>query len=44
MFNFFKKKNTKNIQEEWNIKGEKYASEINSMLEFGEKNGWENWK
>ena len=44
MFNFFKKTNKKNIQEDWNIKGEKYASEINSMVEFGEKNGWENWK
>lgn len=44
MFNFFKKANKNNIQEEWNIKGEKYASEINSMVEFGEKNGWENWK
>lgn len=43
MFNFVKK-NKKNIQEEWNTKGEKYASEINSMVEFGEKNGWENWK
>ncbi|MFG4005249.1 hypothetical protein [Flavobacterium aquidurense] len=33
-----------NIQEEWNLKGKKYAEEINQMVEFGEKNGWENWK
>lgn len=32
------------IQKEWNEKGEKYAREINEMVEFGEKNGWENWK
>lgn len=43
MFDFFKK-NKPNIQEEWNAKGEQYASAINKMVEFGEKNGWENWK
>ncbi|MBB6372130.1 hypothetical protein [Chryseobacterium shigense] len=32
------------IQEEWFSKGEQYATEINEMVEFGEKNGWENWK
>lgn len=32
------------IQEEWFSKGERYATEINEMVEFGEKNGWENWK
>lgn len=35
--------NTK-IQEEWFSKGEQYAKEINEMVDFGEKNGWENWK
>lgn len=43
MINLFKKKKP-NIQEEWNSKGENYAREINEMVEFGEKNGWENWK
>ncbi|WP_426790673.1 hypothetical protein [Sphingobacterium sp. WOUb80] len=43
MFNFFKK-NKPDIQEEWNAKGEQYASEINKMVEFGKKNGWDNWK
>ncbi|MGG5210863.1 hypothetical protein ACQWU4_18235 [Chryseobacterium sp. MIQD13] len=33
-----------NIQEEWFSKGEQYATEINEMVDFGEKNGWENWK
>ncbi len=32
------------IQQEWNSKGENYAIGINEMVEFGEKNGWENWK
>lgn len=43
MIKFFKK-NKPDIQEEWNLKGEHYAKEINEMIEFGEKNGWENWK
>lgn len=44
-FNFFwKKKGTPNPQEEWNRLGSTYASEVNAMVEFGEKNGWENWK
>lgn len=33
-----------NIKKEWNNLGSKYATEINEMVEFGEKNGWENWK
>lgn len=33
-----------NIQEEWFSKGEQYAKEVNEMVDFGEKNGWENWK
>jgi len=32
------------IQKEWFSKGEQYATEINEMVDFGEKNGWENWK
>ena len=44
-FNLFKKKNNqKGIQDEWNTKGEKYATKVNEMVEFGERNGWENWK
>ena len=43
MIDFFKK-NKPDVQEEWNAKGEQYAKEINEMVEFGEKNGWENWK
>ena len=43
--NIFKgKRYINDIQEEWNIKGKKYASEINDMVAFGEKYGWENWK
>ncbi|MBV8328031.1 hypothetical protein [Chryseobacterium sp.] len=36
--------NNTDIQKEWFSKGERYATEINEMVEFGEKNGWENWK
>lgn len=44
-FNFFKKKKPLiNIKEEWNNLGSKYAREVNEMVDFGEKNGWENWK
>lgn len=43
MFNFFKKR-TVDIQSEWNVKGEKYALEVNQMIEFGDKNGWGNWE
>lgn len=32
------------IQKEWFTEGEHYAKGINEMVEFGEKNGWENWK
>ena len=42
MVNFLKKKPS--IQEEWYSKGEQYAQGINEMVEFGEKNGWDNWK
>ncbi len=44
-FNLFnKKKSPKNIKEEWNKLGSKYAKDVNEMVEFGEKHGWENWK
>ena len=39
-----KKKSPDNIKEEWNTLGSKYTTEINEMVAFGEKNGWENWK
>jgi hypothetical protein len=32
------------IQQEWDLKGKNYAHGINQMVEFGETNGWENWK
>ncbi|MBL3658634.1 hypothetical protein [Fulvivirga sediminis] len=32
------------LQEEWNRLGSSYATEINEMVEYGEKNGWDNWK
>ncbi|MCT4637802.1 MAG: hypothetical protein N4A72_08840 [Bacteroidales bacterium] len=34
----------KEIQKEWYEGGENYTTAINEMVEFGEKNGWENWK
>ena len=37
-------KNLDILKQEWNIKGEKYALEINEMVDFVLKNGWENWK
>lgn len=43
MINFFRR-NKPNSQEEWNLKGERFAREVNEMVEFGETNGWENWK
>lgn len=44
-FNFFnKKKKSTDIKEEWNTLGSTYASDVNEMVEFGENNGWENWK
>lgn len=32
------------IKQEWNTVGSKYASDVNEMVEFGDTNGWENWK
>ena len=44
-FSFFKKKKSPlNIKEEWNNLGSEYTKEVNEMVEFGETNGWENWK
>lgn len=43
MINLFKKSKP-DIQKEWNLKGQNYAKQINEMVEFAEKNGWENWK
>lgn len=44
-FNFLKgKENQDDLKSEWNRIGEKYASDVNEMVEFGETNGWENWK
>jgi hypothetical protein len=47
-FNIFRKANKKHqeidIQNEWFTLGEKYAIEVKEMVDFGEKNGWENWK
>ena len=37
-------KSKADIQKEWNLKGQNYAKQINEMVEFAEKNGWENWK
>lgn len=36
--------NENEIQKEWISKGEEYAIGINEMVEFGEENGWGNWK
>jgi hypothetical protein len=43
-FNFFKKAKGVDVQDEWYTLGEKYSTELNNMVDFGEKNGWENWK
>ena len=40
----FSENNKPDIQKEWNLKGAHYAKAINEMVEFGEKNGWKNWK
>lgn len=43
MINLFKKSKP-DIQKEWNLKGQNYAKQVNEMVEFAEKYGWENWK
>jgi hypothetical protein len=40
----FKKVKEIDIQGKWFSLGEKYTTEVNEMIDFGEKNGWENWK
>lgn len=42
--NIFKKTKKIDVQGEWFTLGEKYTYEVNEMVDFGEKNGWENWK
>lgn len=37
-------KSKPDIQKEWNLKGQNYAKQVNEMVEFAKKNGWENWK
>ena len=32
------------LQTAWHSMGATYATEINAMIDFGEKYGWENWK
>ena len=32
------------LQEEWNHLGTQYTREVNQMVAFGEKHGWEHWK
>ena len=32
------------LYSEWNTKGLSYANDVNEMVEFGETQGWENWK
>lgn len=33
-----------NLREEWNRRGAQYAQEVNQMVAFAEKHGWENWQ
>ncbi len=32
------------LQTAWHSMGQAYATEINAMIEFGEKYGWASWK
>ena len=32
------------LQTAWHSMGQTYATEINAMIDFGEKFGWDNWK
>ncbi len=32
------------IRQEWNNLGSKYAQEVNDMVAFADKNGWDNWQ
>ena len=40
----FFRKSKKSTQQEWLTIGQKYALDINKMIAFAAKNGWENWK
>ncbi|MBL0912705.1 MAG: hypothetical protein IBJ09_10065 [Bacteroidia bacterium] len=44
MWNVPEKEENEDLRKEWFEKGEKYAVAVNEMVEFGEKNGWENWQ
>jgi len=45
MFGFFRR-NSKpsDTRTEWNDRGKKFAKEVNEMVSFAEKNGWDAWK
>ena len=36
--------NIESIKQEWNALGSTYATEVNTMVKFGDAYGWENWK
>lgn len=42
--NIFKKDKQSDIQQEWYTLGEKFATDVNYMVDFGKKFGWDNWK
>jgi len=45
MFSFFKRKSKpSDIRMEWNDRGRKFAMEVNEIVNFAEKNGWDAWK
>ena len=33
-----------NFKSEWNTLGKQYAVEVNEMVAFGEKHGWDKWE
>ena len=37
-------KNIESIKQEWNALGSTYATDVNTMVKFGDTYGWENWK
>jgi len=37
-------KDIQEIKQDWNNLGHKYATDVNTMIAFGESKGWENWK
>lgn len=45
MFDFFKRpEKPSDPRTEWNDRGRQFAKEVNEMVSFGEKHGWEAWK